>query len=137
MMRKTIPLFLLGLFAMLITTQAQQYKSVKGTALFKYKRSFADIEEYNNLYPNTKTKGRQIKNEFEKYPEFAIDPSQVIGIAPKLQPGTFNKKELSPAPDKDFQGLDDSGGSIPPDVNGAAGPNHLMVTINIDFRIMD
>ena len=137
MMRKTIPLFLLGLFAMLITTQAQQYKSVKGTALFKYKRSFADIEEYNNLYPNTKTKGRQIKNEFEKYPEFTIDPSQVIGIAPKLQPGTFNKKELSPAPDKDFQGLDDSGGSIPPDVNGAAGPNHLMVTLNTDFRIMD
>ena len=41
----------------------------------------------------------------------------------------------SPAPASNFKALEDSGTSIPPDTHGAAGPNHLMVTLNTQVRI--
>lgn len=45
-------------------------------------------------------------------------------------------RAVSPAPTANFNGIDDNGASIPPDVNGAAGPNHFMVTLNTQYRIM-
>ncbi len=36
-----------------------------------------------------------------------------------------------------FQGLGDSGTSIPPDTTGAVGPQHVMVTLNTQVRISD
>ncbi len=42
----------------------------------------------------------------------------------------------SPAPTTNFQGLLDNVSTIPPDVGGAAGPSHLMVTHNSEIRIM-
>jgi len=36
-----------------------------------------------------------------------------------------------------FPGLGDNNTSIPPDVGGAAGPNHLMVTLNTQVRVQD
>jgi PKD repeat protein len=111
----------------------------KGIAEKCVKISFQEIEEYNNLYPVFRTEGRQIQNQFETLPETPFDPNKIIYKAPK---GSFSEafrqqKDPSPAPEVDFSGLDDSGGSIPPDVNGAAGPDHLMVTLNTDVRIMD
>ena len=47
------------------------------------------------------------------------------------------KRLVSPSPDTTFAGLMDNGNSIPPDVNGAAGPYHLMQTLNTDVRICD
>ncbi len=44
---------------------------------------------------------------------------------------------ISPIPDTTFAGLMDNGNSIPPDVNAAAGPMHLMQTLNTDVRISD
>jgi len=49
----------------------------------------------------------------------------------------YQKHLVSPAPDTTFAGLMDNGNAIPPDVNGAAGPNHLMQTLNTDVRISD
>lgn len=43
----------------------------------------------------------------------------------------------SPAPRKSFTGLIDNNQVIPPDVNGAAGPNHLFETLNSQYRIFD
>lgn len=43
----------------------------------------------------------------------------------------------SPGPIENFNGLNDNGVSIPPDVNGAVGPNHIMVTLNTQVRIQD
>ncbi len=45
-------------------------------------------------------------------------------------------REQSPIPSGSFNALDDNGMTIPPDVHGVAGPNHLMVTLNSQFRIM-
>lgn len=40
----------------------------------------------------------------------------------------------SPPPSSSFQALDDNNAVIPPDTHGAAGPNHLMVTLNTQVR---
>ncbi len=45
-------------------------------------------------------------------------------------------REQSPIPSGSFNALDDNGLTIPPDVHGVAGPNHLMVALNSEFRIM-
>lgn len=43
----------------------------------------------------------------------------------------------SPSPVKNFNALNDNSQFIPPDVNGAVGPNHLMTTLNSQVRIQD
>jgi subtilisin-like proprotein convertase family protein len=43
----------------------------------------------------------------------------------------------SPTPVASFKALEDNGASIPPDTHGAAGPNHLMVTLNTQVRIQN
>ncbi|MEO7266088.1 MAG: T9SS type A sorting domain-containing protein [Ferruginibacter sp.] len=44
---------------------------------------------------------------------------------------------VSPSPLNNFLGLGDNASIIPPDVHGVAGPNHLMVVHNSEFKIMD
>jgi hypothetical protein len=44
-----------------------------------------------------------------------------------------NKENLNP----NFPGLGDNNTSIPPDIGGAAGPNHLMIALNTEVRIQD
>jgi len=117
---------------------SQTYETYKGTQLSSIKKSFSEIEETNNLFPELRPQGKRIKNEIEFYPDLPLNPDKINYQASKQ---AFNYipsfKEQSPPPDADFLGLDDSGGSIPPDVNGAPGPEHLMVTLNTDIRIMD
>jgi Secretion system C-terminal sorting domain len=48
-----------------------------------------------------------------------------------------NIQGKSPLPTSSFNGLDDNASFIPPDTKGAAGPNHLMVTLNSQYRITD
>lgn len=43
----------------------------------------------------------------------------------------------SPAAVANFEALGDNDTAIPPDTQGAAGPNHLMVTLNTQVRIQD
>jgi hypothetical protein len=43
----------------------------------------------------------------------------------------------SPAPAANFKALEDNDTVIPPDTQGAVGPNHLMVTLNQGVRIQD
>ncbi|MCF8368613.1 MAG: T9SS type A sorting domain-containing protein [Bacteroidales bacterium] len=116
----------------------QQYETYKGTCLDRLSRDFKEVVEFDQLYPELKPRGRRIQNEIEKYPDLPIDPLKIIYQAPKnFGNNSLTPKEQSPAPDADFLGLDDSGGSIPPDVNGCPGPDHLMVTLNTEIRIQD
>lgn len=117
---------------------AQDYEKYKGTQLSSVKKSFKDIAEDDKLYPELKMKGKRIKNKIGIYPDLQVNEDEIVFQAEKKPLNFLNPtKDPSPAPDKDFLALDDSGGSIPPDVNGAPGPEHLMVTLNTDFRIMD
>ena len=117
---------------------SQTYETYKGQVLERTTKTFQEMDDIDKLYPELKTKGRQIENEIDHYPDLPLDENKIIFQAPKgFYNASFTPKDPSPAPDADFLGLDDSGGSIPPDVNGAPGPDHLMVTLNTDIRIQD
>jgi PKD repeat protein len=124
-------------FAWQNPVSAQDYEPFKGHVQDRMIKSFSDAVEYDLLYPTYKTKGRRIENEIKMYPDLPFDESQVVYKAAGKESFEFISEETSPLPDADFLGLEDSGGAIPPDVNGAAGPEHLMVALNTQIRIMD
>lgn len=140
-MRFYIPLFVLILVVLPSSVNnvfGQNPETLQQNVVFRSKVCFTDLVEYDKLYPELKPQGRRIKNILEWVPTKAIDPAEIVYTAPSLKNGTVPEaKDPSPEPEADFQALDDSGGSIPPDVNGAVGPHHLMVTLNTDTRIMD
>ncbi|MBI3880164.1 MAG: hypothetical protein HY301_08880 [Verrucomicrobia bacterium] len=51
-------------------------------------------------------------------------------------PATFSPS-ASPSPLTSFQGLDDDNTQIPPDTQGAVGPNHVMTMLNTQVRIQN
>ncbi|MBX7221532.1 MAG: hypothetical protein K1Y36_16395 [Blastocatellia bacterium] len=53
-----------------------------------------------------------------------------------ITPRDETPRAPSPATSASFLGLDDNNGSIPPDTHGAVGPNHVMVTLNTQIRIL-
>lgn len=55
-------------------------------------------------------------------------------IAAPTEEGTVPR---SPAAASSFQALGDNNTSIPPDTNGAVGPNHLVTALNSQVRIQD
>ncbi|MGF1449957.1 MAG: hypothetical protein ACFB20_11130 [Opitutales bacterium] len=63
--------------------------------------------------------------------------AQALTIDPTPEPDQAGAVGLSPAPVRNFQGLDDNNTSIPPDTMGAVGPNHIMVVSNTEVRILD
>ncbi|MCD4730451.1 MAG: choice-of-anchor J domain-containing protein [Bacteroidales bacterium] len=131
----TVLVLVLNLFA--LSLFAQDYKIYKGSAIHQVKISFSEIEEFDKQVPKNLLR-REIKNEFKHFPEIPFNPEKIVYQAPKLSHSPYwETKEPSPLPEIDFLGLNDSGNSIPPDVNGVAGPEHLMVTLNTDTRIMD
>jgi hypothetical protein len=70
-------------------------------------------------------------------PDWSYNKEKVIYQEPK-SPITNRQlpiRQSSPLPDTTFAGLVDNNTSIPPDVNGAAGPDHLMQTLNTEVRI--
>jgi len=72
-------------------------------------------------------------------PQWDIAEDEVIYMEPEgfRTNAMQSVRGSSPAPDTSFHGLEDSGNSIPPDVNGAAGPDHLMITLNTQVRVQD
>jgi hypothetical protein len=56
-------------------------------------------------------------------------------VEPKLAPPT--PKVPSPSPSAQFQALIDNNTFIPPDVHGAAGPNHLVTALNTQILIQN
>ncbi len=72
-------------------------------------------------------------------PDWNYDREKVIYRQPEaeLHQRSIGIREASPLPDTTFAGLVDNNTSIPPDVNGAAGPDNLMQTLNTEVRISD
>jgi len=83
--------------------------------------------------------GIKVPNPGWQVPEWSFAESNIIyrQAENKEKMGAPKQRIVSPAPDTTFTGLMDDGTSIPPDVNGAAGSNHLMQTLNTDVRISD
>lgn len=99
----------------------------------------AMMESYNKPAPKPiqfigNRKAREIK-------EMDI-PTQgkTVKLDPFTEPSSQHKGSsavASPAPVQNFNGLNDNSQFIPPDVNGAVGPNHVMTTLNSQVRISD
>lgn len=100
----------------------------------------AMLENYNKPAPKPiqfigNRKAREI-------PEMDINTGgKIVKLDPFTDVLNSNKTTSSgipsPAPIVNFNGLNDNGVSIPPDVNGAVGPNHIMTTLNTQVRIAD
>lgn len=137
---KIIMAFFLGII-FLVPVYAQQYDKIQGTSEFSSKISFKAMLDFDKSQPAPEPKKKVPNKEVFKYPQFDLDGKEILFKETEKfhsqSPPTSGIKDPSPEPDKDFLGLDDSGNSIPPDVNGAAGPNHLMITLNTQVRIMD
>ncbi len=141
-MKNTNTLITLAITTLFLTTAisfGQQYDRIKGFSIQKAKVSFKSMQEFDKLQPPKSPKKKR-PNKERIFPEFASDKKQILYMDKSDVTSQTQYKgiaEDSPLPDLDFLGLGDNNNSIPPDVNGAAGPNHLMVTLNTGFRIMD
>ena len=138
---KKVNLLLLTL-VMLVFFSAQSYsqkvKGVVGHADANVVMSMDEIVQYDLLHPSDSTpKLKEPRNPNWKYPEFPVDESKILyTYDKKWEPNPSSApKEQSPLPDDDFMGLGDNGTSIPPDVNGTVGPNHIMITLNTQVRV--
>src|SRR5260221_2348593 len=67
-------------------------------------------------------------------PADSVSPPRDSRVA---APAGAGPAPLSPAPASSFQALPDNNTAIPPDTQGAVGPNHLMTTLNTQIRIQD
>ncbi len=121
-----------------------QERNIKGEKGFAVKQATVNMKKIGEKYPEVKNEIPKMKvpNEhWEEQPHFKeISPSEVIYKAPAnmmKHSGGNASRDVSPAPDTTFQALYDNGNSIPPDVNGVAGINNLMVTLNTQVRIQD
>lgn len=72
-------------------------------------------------------------------PVMDLDPNMEVKKDPFVTTSATKTSSMiaSIAPVRNFNGLNDNGTSIPPDVNGTVGPNHTMVTLNTQVRIQD
>ena len=141
-MKKQITLFgtiILIIINFTVTAQVKKYRGEKG---FAVKQAVVNMKKLGEQFPEVKNETPQLKvpNKYwEETTEFGeIDPSEIIYKAPERnRRHSRGVTAVSPAPDTTFQALYDNGRSIPPDVNGAAGLNHVMVTLNTQVRIQD
>jgi len=122
-----------------VNLQCQNFNKYKGASENHATTSLYEIEAWDKSHPVPDPKKKVPNKEVFKYPEFPIDGKTILYKEEKPQGNNYTpqSKDPSPLPDKDFLGLNDNNNSIPPDVNGAAGPNHLMITLNTETRIMD
>lgn len=132
-------LFLLNLLIFLFAGSslfAQEQAVYRGKAEAKVSTSFSAIQANQARMGDNEYNQFKKPNPFPMRPEFEISADEILNLGTKL-PSSNLMRETSPAPDTNFLGLYDSGNSIPPDVNGAPGPDHLMVTLNTQVRVQD
>ena len=133
-MRTSIYISLLCIFLSIQFSFAQQIEGTKGKATKQAKIKISSLEQKEPA-------GQKFKapNPGWQIPDWTYDQSKILFKEPKtrVQSNQPEFREASPLPDTSFAGLMDNGTSIPPDVNGAAGPDHLMQVLNTEVRISD
>lgn len=122
----------------LISSQILVAQTIKGTKGTTSKKHTVVVKQLEGVIDSSPSANIRVPNQNWKVPEWTFDKSRIIYEEPV---GTYQKpaanREVSPAPDTTFLALGDNGSSIPPDVNGTVGPDHLMVTLNTGVRIQD
>lgn len=129
-------LFLLTISAS-FSLHAQKQAVYQGKAEAFSKRSLLQMRAEDSTYRVLYNEGLKKPNPELYSPEFTINPDDVTAQEILTETPVYRLQGTAPLPDTTFEGLYDSGNSIPPDVNGAPGPEHLMVTLNTEVRIQD
>jgi len=131
---KYIYLILFLIFVAFKASTAQKISRSKSKAYKQKTVRVSTIIQVEDSIPKFKDPNRHWSP-----PTWSYDEDNIIYRQPLSEISNHPAKvlETSPAPDTSFVGLLDDGTSIPPDVNGAAGPNHLMETLNTEVRISD
>lgn len=136
-MRKA--LFLL--FGLPVMASAQQvYPTETSTLDAPSTVNMANLATYELANPPVLITQDFERDEDDKEP---IAHNRPVSAADELNSVRFDFSEAlatraaSPAPTANFNALDDNNTSIPPDINAAVGPNHIMVTLNSQYRIQD
>ena len=125
---------IIAVFAMQVIV-AQNTAVVKGKTSKRYLQNVKSLEGLPDLAPSANIR---VPNKNWEVPNWTYDENKVIYLEkPGEHKSPVNTREMSPAPDTSFHAMEDSGNSIPPDVNGAAGTDHLMITLNTGVRIQD
>lgn len=135
-MKKIATLLIVSIF---ILTNSSIAQKIAGKKYFTSKPTTVNIAStVNDEDPVDITKFKVPNKEWEM-PNIAVDESKVIYREPanSKKPASYVTREQSPLPDTTFLGDNDNGNSIPPDVNGAVGPNNLMITLNTFVSIQD
>ncbi len=126
----------LSALTLFISISVLGQNTFRGKAESSVKTSFNEIKEKSAKYGDPEYNQFKKPNPQRVFPAHEISSDEVLFIGGELIQNQSNR-EVSPLPDTTFLGLEDSGNSIPPDVNGAPGPDHLMVTLNTQVRIQD
>jgi len=126
----------LSALTLFISISVLGQNTFRGKAESSVKTSFNEIKEKSAKYGDPEYNQFKKPNPQRVFPAHEISSDEVLFIVGELIQNQSNR-EVSPLPDTTFLGLEDSGNSIPPDVNGAPGPDHLMVTLNTQVRIQD
>ncbi|MEZ4901170.1 MAG: hypothetical protein R2822_05110 [Spirosomataceae bacterium] len=119
--------------------EAQQYQSITTQTVspqvsdFKQRVLEEQLSPVENVIHNKKPKDKLF------IPPFPVPDSgvQLYSGSPKSSALTTQSSVVPPSPSVGFIGLIDNISSIPPDVNGAVGANHVMTTLNTEVRIQD
>jgi uncharacterized repeat protein (TIGR01451 family) len=132
-----IRLFVVVLASMVVVplyadTTAPQ-KGLAGVADRQATVNFSELAEQEARAPRTPMVPKVIHPPMPGPRELAdrVSPYHTSAAAPAGPAPTT----LSPAAAASFLALPDNNTSIPPDTNGAAGPNHLMTVLNTQVRI--
>jgi hypothetical protein len=116
--------------------QKLQQLGKKGSAVLGGVVNFKTLAELEALAPAQS--GQRVIPFMPAPPPHPLPSGNAIAT-PQAPPPTTPGAALlpSPAPLKSFAALGDDDTAIPPDTMGAAGPNHLVVTLNTQVRIQD
>ncbi|MBN3034269.1 MAG: choice-of-anchor J domain-containing protein [Bacteroidales bacterium] len=119
--------------------EAQVTHTYRGKSTYHTRVNFSDIDAYSKAHPADSVPKKKAAREHQPMPEYGIEGKKILYLDHSRIMGYVGepKGDPSPLPDADFLGLGDNNSSIPPDVNGSVGPNHLMITLNTEIRIMD
>ena len=132
---------LLVAFLLLISSHVFGQRSNTAPEIKSSTINFSDIIQYDIDHPDT------LQQKLPNNPKKKILPVYDVPVNEKPIEDPFGRMDTtsinpsgagsSSAPIITFNGLEDNGTSIPPDVNGAVGPTHIMTTLNTQVRIQN
>ena len=143
-----LPILMLGLlFTMSGNLMAQSnFQGTSGYEESSVTVSYADIVAYDAAHPYLEFKNPLNPKKHKNVPEsefrhgdlqpkanYSAPTNSAKTLADRMKQITIT----SPAPTANFLGCADDGSAIPPDTYGAVGPNHILITLNTQVRILN